>query len=67
MTRAEIIEKGERVLQFTLDRLERGGNPTSYIKDIANRGLIQLDMLFLILDEEYEKYDYWFDKFFEYL
>lgn len=67
MTREEIIEKGERQLQFTLDRLEKGGIPTSHIQDIANRGLHQLDMLFLILDEEYENYDYWFDKFFKYI
>lgn len=67
MTRGEIIEKGERQLRFSLDRLQRGGNPTLHIKIIASDALAQLDMLFLILDEEYENYDYWFDKFFEYL
>lgn len=66
MTREEIIEKGEKQLQFTLDKLERGGITNSHIADIANRGLHQLDMLFLILDEEYERYDYWFNKFLKY-
>ena len=67
MTREEIIEKGEKQLQHTLARLERGGNPTSHIKDIASMGLSQLDMLFIILDEEWDRYNYWFNKFYEYI
>ena len=67
MTRDEIIEKGEKQLQFTLDKLEKGGIPNSWIKGIAERGFHQLEMLFFILDEEYKKYDYWFDKFLKYM
>ena len=67
MTREEIIEKGERRLQFTLDELEKGGIPTTHISDIAYKGLTELDMLFYILDEEYGNYDYWFNKFNTYI
>lgn len=66
MTRSEIIEKGERQLQFTADRLLKG-NSTTIKKTIADEGLAQLDMLFLILDVNYEKYDYWFNKFYPYI
>lgn len=67
MTREEIIKKGEKQLQFTLDRLQRGGLPTSHIRDIAHDGLAQLDMFSIILDEEYDGYKYWFDEFYKYL
>lgn len=66
MTRNEIIEKGEKQLQFILEKLERGGIPNSHIKELAHKGLVSLDMLFLILDDEWERYDYWFDKFLKY-
>lgn len=68
MTREEIIKKGEKQLDFTLNKLEKGGVPTTQISDIASRGLAELDMLFLILDEEdWGKYDYYFDKFYKYV
>ena len=59
MTRNEIIEKGEKQLQYTLNRLEKGCTTSS-------KALAQLDMLSYILDEEWDKYDYWFNEFIKY-
>lgn len=67
MTRKEIIVKGEKVLQLKLDKLEKSENSGSNICTIAREGLAHLDMLFLILDEEYENYNYWFNKFYQYI
>ena len=72
MTREEIIKKGENQLEYTLNtlefmlkNLEKGDIPANQISITAQRGLAQLDMLFYILDEdlEWDRYDYWFDKF----
>ena len=61
MTRAEIIEKGERQLQYILDQAIKYNSKTW-----AKTGLDQLTMLDYILDEEYEHYSKWFNKFMEY-
>ena len=61
MTREEIIEKGEKQLQYVLDKVIEYNS-----EEHAKMGLYQLDMLFYILDEEYENYDMWFNKFMEY-
>lgn len=58
MTRAEIIEKGERQLQYALDNAIKHNSPVW-----ASMGLHQLDMLYYILDEEYENYDKWHIEF----
>ena len=60
MTREEIIKKGEEQLQYTLDQAAKGSI------NWARSGLNQLDMLLYILDQEYERYDYWFNEFLKY-
>ncbi len=66
MTREEIIQKGEEQLGYILKQLYKG-NSTTFKKHWAETGIAQLDMLFFILDEEFEKYDEWFWKFENYL
>lgn len=66
MTTKEIIEKGEELLLYTLNQLLRGNSKTVK-KDLASRGIDQLEMLSYILNEEYENYDYWFNEFYKYI
>lgn len=66
MSREEIIAKVENQMQHTLDELNKYRNRDN-IKVLARMGIAQLDTLFVILDEEWEEYDEWFNKFFEYL
>lgn len=67
MTREEIIKKGEAQLSFTFNRIERDGVVSSEANIIAWEGIAQLDMLFFILDEEWNGYDVWFEKFHKYI
>ena len=66
MTRKEIIEKGERQLQFRMNQLHKE-DTLSGKKEVAQKAFAQLDMLFIVLDEKYSRYNYWFDQIFEYL
>lgn len=66
MTRKEIIEKGERQLQYTYEQLLKG-NSATIKKSLADGGINQLEMLSYLLDETYEKYQEWFDKFYSYI
>ena len=65
MTRAELIEKGEKQLNYIWDKAEEAypSNNTEW----ARKGLNQLDMFNYLLDEEYENYDLWFNRFMELL
>lgn len=62
MTREEIITKAEEQLQYTLEQATIY-NSENWAKD----GLAQLTMLDYILDEEYEGYSKWFEKFIAYI
>ena len=64
MTREEIIEKGEKELQFYVDTLDSEDFTEQIIESYKIKGVAKLDMLFSILDEEWDRYDYWFDKIF---
>ena len=64
MTREEIIRKGEDQLAYTYNNVKLENISHSEIVSFADKGLAQLDMLFYILDEEYENYDIWFNKFY---
>ena len=66
MTREEIIAKGEEQLQYTYNQMIKG-NSRTITSDWANGGIDQLTMLSYILDEEYEKYDEWFNKFYPHI
>ena len=66
MTRTAVIEKGERQLQFRINQLEKE-DTLSGKKEIAQKAFASLDMLFIILDEDYDRYDYWFDQIYDYL
>ncbi len=66
MTREEIIKKGEEQLQYTYNQVLKGNSKTIK-KDWADGGINQLTMLSYILDEEYERYDEWFNKFYPYI
>lgn len=65
MTRKDLIEKGEEQLGYILNRMEKASG-----KDAKNTwatiGVNMLDMLFKLLDEHYDKYDFWFNAFFYY-
>ena len=62
MTREEIIKKGEKLLIYTLNQalgVRNCNNKKYYIQ----KGLAQLDMLYAILDEDWEDYQSWFKRF----
>ena len=65
MSREEIIEKGEKQLRYVYDQMMKG-NSTTVKKSWADGGINQLEMLSYLLDEKYERYAEWFDKFYEY-
>ena len=64
MTREEIIEKGEKVLQGYVDALENNDFTEQIAEKYRMSGVAKLDMLFSILDENWDRYDYWFDNIF---
>jgi hypothetical protein len=66
MKREEIIEKVETLLHYHYNELNKYSN-RNHIKSIAQRALAQLDALFIILDEEWDGYDEWFNKFYPYI
>lgn len=66
MTREEIIEKGEKELQFYVDALENNDFTEQIAEQYKRSGIAKLDMLFSILDEDWNRYDYWFDMIFYY-
>lgn len=63
MTREEIIQRGEKLLEYIYGQAISRYNTRIEVKDYARKGLAQLDMLFYILDEDWEDYSVWFDKF----
>lgn len=63
MTREEIIKKGEKLLEYTYGQAISRYSTSVEVKDYAKRGISQLDMLWYILNEDWEDYGKWFDKF----
>lgn len=64
MTREEIIRKGEEMLQHTYNKTKLYNISQSEIISFAERGLAQLDMLYYILNEDFENYSKWFNIFY---
>ena len=62
MTRQELIAKAEEQLQYTLEQATIYNSETW-----ARSGLAQLTMLDYLLNEEYEGYSNWFEKFMAYV
>lgn len=72
MTKTDIIQRGEEQLQYTYNRTQNKDLERAEVISIAEKGLAQLDMLYYILGETenewvQKNYDYWFNKFYEFL
>lgn len=62
MKRDEIITKAEKQLDFVMKKIQESTNKSTKAQ-FAKVGMAQLDMLDLILDEEYEGYRKYLEAF----
>ena len=67
MDRDTIIKIGEQLLQLTYEKTKLENISHKEIISFAEKGLAQLDMLYYILNEDFENYDMWFDTFYSLL
>ena len=72
MTKTDIIQRGEEQLKYTFSKTKIEDLERSELISIAEKGLAQLDMLYYILGETenewvQKNYDYWFNKFYDFL
>lgn len=65
MTREQLITKGEKQLKYIQDRMNEAKTKENK-EHWSAKGIAMLDMLFILLDENYENYNSWFENFFYY-
>ena len=66
MTRKDIILKGETQLDYLYAQMIKCDSELGKA-GWAKSGVDQLEMLSYLLDEKYDKYSEWFDKFSQYV